>query len=368
VARWNADSVEVRQDDQERIKIVKPSGVVGETDRRVRRIDPKRITGVQLLDGNPLWHNSVSLRVPGSDDTTLSIAQPDDITGLRVGQCLFWPSFRALLTDRRGFPFLGPILDDIDSYDTVISNLVDRTAVARYIAAHVTLKGSDVDQKYIDNWIRERGGSHLPRSGTIEVNNESVQWDWPSPQSGSFEDSNTAKTILTNVAGGAGLAKTWLADPEDSNRATSLTMAEPVRRRVGGVQNVWIDYQTEMVRYVVDQAVAHGRLAATVTVSAPGGADIQIPASQDVTVHGPEIAATDAHVNAMVLVNLAQAINGLLTQGILTPEAAQEVTRKGWEMFMGVPYRPELDKADGSTIDDIAAELDGNPGAGLKLA
>jgi phage terminase large subunit-like protein len=38
VARWNADSVEVRQDDQERIKLVKPERGRRETDRRVGRV------------------------------------------------------------------------------------------------------------------------------------------------------------------------------------------------------------------------------------------------------------------------------------------------------------------------------------------
>ena len=27
-------------------------------------------------------------------------------------------------------------------------------------------------------------------------------------------------------------------------------MAEPVRRRVGGVQNIWLDHMTELVRFV----------------------------------------------------------------------------------------------------------------------
>lgn len=333
--------------------------MVGKLSGVVRRspIDPARVKAVELLGGNPLWPEAVTLRTPGSDDKRLTIARPDDMTGLRQGDALWWVSFRALETDTRGFPFMGPILDWLDSYDTVLSNLIDRTAIARHIAFDVTLKGDKIGDTDIDEFVRARGGKHIPRSGTIEVHNEGVEWKPLTAEAGSMEDANTSRSILTLIAGGAGLAKTWLAEPEDSNRATSITMAEPVRRRVGGVQNVWLARQTDWVRFAVDQAVLAGRIPPMVEIPGPAGAVTEVRAADTVTVTGPQIAVSDAKISAEVLHKLSLAIKELQASGVLTDDAAQMAVRKGWEDYMGVPYAPELDTEDADT-DAIADRVE----------
>lgn len=336
--------------------------LVGPTTGLVRfsPIDPGRIIGVGLDRGNPLWPSTLEIRNPGGEPYELAVVQLDDIAELRTGEVMFWASFKALLTDRRGTPFLSPIIDWLDSYDTVLQNLIDRTALARYMVWDVTLDGADKDA--IDEFIEKRGGLHAPRSGTTEVHNEKVTWDAKSVQTGSFEDTNTSKAVMTNIAGGAGLAKTWLAEPEDANRATSLTMAEPVRRRVAGVQKVWLDYDAELVRFAVDQAVAAKRLDPTVKVpNVAGGREIEMPASMTVSVTGPEVAAADAQITAEVLVNLSTALDTMQSKGLLTAEAAQIAAQKAWEDYMGVPYSPELGKP-GADRDDVATHVESTGG------
>lgn len=329
---------------------------------RFSLVDTTRITAVELLDGNPLWPDALRIRMPDGDDASLTVAQIDDLSGLRTGDALFWPSWKALITDRRGMPFLAPVLDWLDAYDSVLSNLIDRTALARYMVWDVTLKG-DADP---DEFIRNRGGRHAPASGTTEVHNDAVTWEPKTAETGSFEDTNTSKAILTLVAGGAGLAKTWLADPEDANRATSLTMAEPVRRRVGGIQNTWLEFDTELVRYAVDQAVAAGRLPAEVeSQDAKSGTATMVSPSMTVSVTGPEVAAADAQITAEVLNNLAQGLDTMVTKGLLTREAASVATKKAWEQFVGVPYTAELGEPE-ADVDAIAAEVDAAHPAGLQ--
>jgi hypothetical protein len=89
----------------------------------------------------------------------------------------------------------------------------------------------------------------VPPSGSVEVHNDAVTWKPQTVSTGAMEDTAANRSVLTNIASGTGLAKTWLAEPEDANRATSLTMAEPVRRRVGSVQKSWLAQQTELVRF-----------------------------------------------------------------------------------------------------------------------
>jgi hypothetical protein len=334
--------------------------LVGETTGvcRLNPIDCTRIVDVEVESGNVLWPAKVHISQLGADDKVLSIAQVDDVTGLRTGETLFWPSFKALLSDQRGDPFLMPIIDQLDDYDTVLSNLVDRTALARYLVWDVTLKGQD--QPGVDEWIKKRGGLHVPRSGTIEVHNDAVEWKPQSVTTGAAEDSVTASSLMTNIAGGAGLGKTWLAEPDGANRATSLSMAEPIRRRVGSVQNIWLGYQTELLRYVVDQAVAARMLEPMVSVPrGPGDSEgVEIPASQSVTVHGPEVAAAESQVTAQVLVALAQSLTSLVVANVMTPAAAKVAAKKAWEQFVGVPYTPDLDRPDGSKADDLAELID----------
>jgi hypothetical protein len=326
---------------------------------RFSLIDPQRVTGVLNEGGNPLWPQALAIREPGGiEPRLLPIVNVDDLTELRTGQVQFWRSGRGLLTDTRGAPFLGPVIDWLDSYDAVLSNLIDRTALGRYLVWDVTLDGATEQQ--VADFITARGGARAPQSGTIEVHNDAVHWDTKSAQLGSYEDTNTAKNVLTSVASGAGLSKPWLAEPEDANRATSISMAEPVRRRIAGVQATWIDHIAELVRYQVDQAVARGRLPRTVSVAMEGGKSVQRMAAETVTVTGPEVAAADAQITAEVMHQLGQGLTEMVAAGVMTKDAARLAARKAWEDYLGVPYRADLDKGFDSNTDDLATHVDAN--------
>lgn len=317
---------------------------------RFSPIDPRSVKEVTLDRGNPLWHRQLILK----SDQTLDIANIDDLTELRTGQVGYFPSWRALLTDTRGVPFLSPVLDDLDAYGQVLSNLIDRTALARYLVWDVTVNGTQSD---VDDFVKARGGLHVPRSGTVEVHNEGVTWATKSAETGSYEDTNTTKAVLTNIAGGAGLAKTWLADPEDANRATALSMAEPVRRRVGGVQQEFMDIETEFARFVVDQAVRVGRLPRLIETTSISGETVKIPPSQLVTITGPEVAAADATLTAAMLINLANGLEQMVGAGVLTKDAAALAAQKGWEQFVGQPLPPGLAIKAGAE-DAMAEEIE----------
>lgn len=333
--------------------------LVGKSTGVVRRsvIDTARIRRVGLLNGNPLWIDTVDVADAGiaGATRTLPVVQPNDISGLYSGLAMFWASFHALETDTRGYPFLSTVLDWVDNYEQVMNNLVDRTALSRYLVWDVEIDGDDAAVK---KFAKDRGTLAPPRSGSIEVHNKAVQWKPLTAQSGAFEDTATASALLTSVAAGAGLSKPWLAETDDVNKATSWSMAEPVRRRIGSIQNTWLARQTEMVRYAVDQAVIAGRLPAL--VDAPDGR--RVLASSTVTVTGPALAATDAKITADVLLRLSRALDQMVSARLMSADAAKVAVRKAWEDYVGVPWRPELDDIAGpdADSDDIATELDDN--------
>lgn len=332
-----------------RLMVGRTTGVV-----RYAPIDPALITDVWDKDNNPAWPEAVVFGT-GDAENVLSIARADEITGLRDGEAMFWTPWKAIETDQRSQPFLSTVLDSLDSYDTVLSNLVDRTALARYLVWDVTVEGG---QDKVDEFVKARGGTHVPQSGTVEVHNDKVTWETKSAQTGAYEDATAAKSILTMSAAGSGLSKVWLAEPEDANRATSLSMAEPVRRRIQGVQKQWLWYQAEQVRFSVDRAVAAHRLPATVdSVDPKTGKKTQVRAADTVMVTGPEVAAADSQITAKVLLNLSTGLEKLVKNGVLSPEAAQVAARKAWEDYMGIPYHSDLGKPD-SNPDDIAEEAE----------
>jgi hypothetical protein len=151
-----------------------------------------------------------------------------------------------------------------------------------------------------------------------------------------------------------------------------MTMAEPVRRRVAGVQKTWLDQMTEFARFAVDQAVRARRLPRTVPAVDPQTGDqYEVPASQAVRVTGPEIAAADAQVNAEVLLNLSTGLTQLIDAGALSPAAAKVAATKAWEDYVGVPYVASLDAPNlgdrTQARDDLATHIDDKGGTVSRL-
>src|SRR3990172_4243854 len=103
--------------------------MVGKSGGAVRfcPIEPAAIKGLTHISGNPLWPDKLLLPPndkTGDQDAELTIVRIDDDSGLREGDGIFWAPWRALDTDTRGLPYIHSILDWLDSYDQVLSNLI----------------------------------------------------------------------------------------------------------------------------------------------------------------------------------------------------------------------------------------------------
>jgi hypothetical protein len=325
------------------------SGVV-----RYCPIECANIDDVTSYLGNPMWPDRAIFRRGGAE-LSLGITRVDDLSGLRTGEAQWWAPWKTTATDTRSQPFLATVTDWLDSYDTILSNLIDRTALARYIVWDVEVQGTQDD---VDAYVKTRGGNRIPRSGSVEVHNDKVTWTPKVANTGAYEDNAANRSVLTMAAAGSGLSRHWLADPEDANRATSQSMAEPVRRRVQSVQRMWLDHQTDLVRFAVDQAVRVHRLPRMVEAVDPSnGERYQVPAAQSVQTVGPEVAAADAQIAAQVLLNLSTGLEKVVAIGAMSKKGAGLAARRAWEQFMGVPYVAELDSPD-TDPDKVADHID----------
>ena len=315
------------------------SGVV-----RINPIDVSNIIGISLRDGNVLWADKVIYQYSLDKVEIRTIVRSNEETGnLREGEAMFFAPWKTTLQDTRSTPFLMPILDQLDNYDQVMANLVDRTTLARYLVWDVSVDGTPRD---VEEYVKNRGRS-MPESGGIEFHNKNIEWKPMTVSTGAQEDSIANRSIMTQIAGGSGISKPWLGEPGDANRATSLSMAEPVRRRVEGVQKMWTRNMTELVRFAVDRAVAAKRIPDTVKASDQRtGYEYEVPASKAVQVVGPEIAAADAQINAEVMLNLAKSLESMVMVGALSHAGAQVAAKKAWEDYVGVPYTADLNDPD----------------------
>jgi hypothetical protein len=319
--------------------------MVGELfgDVRLKPIDTTCVQSVSNREGNPWWPATVNMVLRTGELVALPAITYDTASGLRSGAVFWRADFRAVTSDTRGAPFLMPVLDWLAAYDRVLWNLVDRTALARYMIWKVTVDGDDDDVKA---YVKARGTLDPPESGSVEVTNSGVKWEAMSPAQAGYEDTTTAAAVLTNVAGGVGLAKPWLADSEGANRATAVTMAEPVRRRVQNVQTKWLEFMGDVCRFVVDQAVRARQLPRFVTLpGAQADSTRNLEPWRTVQMVGPEVAVTDAQINATILANLAGAMGPLVQGGLIGPEAARAAVQRAWSDFMGQPWEPGLDDA-----------------------
>jgi hypothetical protein len=121
-------------------------------------------------------------------------------------------------------------------------------------------------------------------------------------------------------------------------------MAEPVRRRVQNVQTEWLVFMGDVCRFVVDQAVRTGTLPRYVTLPGEGeGVTRNLEPWRTVQMVGPEVAVSDAQINATIIANLAGSLGTLVQGGLIGPEAARSAVQRAWQDFMGQPWEPGLD-------------------------
>jgi hypothetical protein len=77
---------------------------------------------------------------------------------------------------------------------------------------------------------------------------------------------------------------------------------------------------------------------------------------------GPQIAAADAQVTAMVLQQLGQGVSMLVGARVMSTDAARVLVRKAGTDFVGTPYPSELDNFDAVAASALTEQV-GNAAA-----
>jgi hypothetical protein len=316
-------------------------------------LDPHSIDHVKTDPRNQLILTDLVLRRAGGDEEKLRIVRRDEdpfseTAGLLAGDVFLWLHDR-IGAATRGTPFLLPAVDWLDAYDQILWELLERTKAVRAFFWDVEVDGGATEIEI----AKKEWGRTAPRSGSVRFRTPAIQVAASQPQLGAYEDVNTARFILRHIATAAGVAPTWIGDPEDANRSTAEQMDKPVLRALTDTQAQWKYNMERLLAYAVDQKIGAGMLDRVVErfdSTGQGTGDMQ-PASKLIKVTAPAITDDDVTGAAAALTSVAQAFMQLDVIGIGDPETMRRIVRTMLPA-LGLPADelPDPDEADDRQI------------------
>lgn len=227
---------------------------------RLGYVAPDAIKDVDHTPGNP--HDTTKVILKQTNDTGRNITfdairlvedPADDAFGRMRGNCFFFAANR-LPDQARGTSDLFAIADYLDAYESVTWDLVDRAGLLNSMLWHVTLEGYTTEQ--VQKWWDDNApGGKPPRAATVVATNEKVSWNPMTPDFAGADAAAWSDLILSTIATGADLPKMWLNAQDDPNRASAESLAGPSFKSLSEVQNEWRDVLTDIITFVIDQAV-----------------------------------------------------------------------------------------------------------------
>lgn len=302
---------------------------------RLVSIDPRSIKAVVPDPENPDLPLALALAsdqgtearylkiIREDDDGMLVGAQPDETIrvgdvsvpyfspsnlapGTRLVGAFFW-AVNKTQGATRGRSDLLPVADFLDLYDRLIFDEAERMSFLRAFVYDVTIKGAD------EAALKKRAAiAAPPKPGSVYYHNESEELKAVSPQLNAQDGATTADLILSLIATGVGLPKTWLNGIMDVNRASAVSMDEPSLKRLRARQQVVIAAVERMVRFALDQAQIAGALKPADEGRHPFGVDV------------PEMSQRDGEKAARALFSTIQALGMADAAGWIDSETARQ--------------------------------------------
>lgn len=171
-----------------------------------------------------------------------------------AGSCFYF-TVNKVSNATRGRSDMLSLIDWVDAYDQLLFNEVDRGLLLKAFIWDVSLEG------YNDNQIAEyKKANPQPRPGAVRYHNNRVVWQAVTPDLKAADSKEAADLILSYIATGARLPKTWLAGTMDVNKATAQELSTPALVRLSGRQKLikWIIFH--ILTFVLDQAEIKGTI------------------------------------------------------------------------------------------------------------
>lgn len=267
------------------------------------------------------------------------------------GQCFF---FRVNTTSlgMRGRPDLLSLIDWLDKWDQLFYDFLDHAALLKDFVWDQLVTGGG-DKPLVDfqnDFIVSQS-----QSGKVYTHNENVTLKPLNPDLKGADFDAMIQPLLQMLAGGARLPVHFLGSGGDANLATATAMSSPTHKGFATRQGIVKRMLTEMLQFVIDSAVAAGRLDEEVVVKdeqnvdagdseaaldeiiAQGKTDADasevVLARDAFTVEMPAISEKDTAAAATVFAAVANAVTTLVQQGLMDNKIAVTFLARVAEML-----------------------------------
>ena len=272
------------------------------------------------------------------------------------GSCFYFTVNR-VSNATRGRTDMLSLVDWVDAFDQLLFNEMDRGLFLKAFIWDVKLEG------YNDNQIAEyKKANPQPRPGAVRYHNERVEWKAETPSLNAADSSVLADLILSYIATGARLPKTWLNGMMDVNKATAQELGTPALARLS-LRQEYVKYMIQqIITLVLDEAEMHNQIQKRQSVSgqlrpAPWHLEINLPDLKQVN----QMAVAQAINNVVVGLGLA------VEQGLIDIVIARQVVVMFIEqMGVHIDQQAMVDRIK-QNPPVMPAGSGGIPGAGNSL-
>lgn len=306
-------------------EVVMPAGV-NPVDGKVRwGMIPSRV--VKEVEPDPTnWEiiRTVVLKpeTAATEGRRMAVISESPESGRLEGECLFLK-----LNDDglRGVSLLYPLADFLDALNTMAFSEVERAQLLRAFVWDVTVSGATEDD--LQRFSRD-ASFQVPKPGMVRLHNEGVVWQALTPALEAWDSTNLLGWILnTLVLGSSGIPEHWFGSGGDVNRAVGTVMDTPTIKMLSRLQRDWRDVMTDVLRFVVDQAVEHGALPQMVPLEDSDGnaTDGMVEARLAFEVEVPDMDTTDMAQLATTVVQTVQALVVAEDREYISRETARSV-------------------------------------------
>lgn len=249
---------------------------------------------------------------PGRDAEDLRVVRVDKepgspTHGLRVGNAFYFVVNRIPDTPH-GVSDLFRVVDWISGYTVFLQNAIERVVLLNKTIYDVTVKGSNPDAV---TKVRNELEQNPPKAGGFRVHDDNQSYQSLSPSLGAVDIEALARVLKLVILAGIGVPEHWLSEGSNANKATAALMGTPIFRKLRRRQSQWGAFKSEILEYVIDQAIIAGRLENTV--------------NRKFQVLPPDVSAEDMRELAGALATLTDSLVAAVDANFVGHEAAAKL-------------------------------------------
>ncbi len=287
----------------------------------------------------------------------------EDGTGTEIngqpydGQC-FLVQVNKTSIGLRGRPDGLALIDWLDRYDQMFFDILEHAALIKDIVWDLLVTGGDPPEiaARVSDFVKSS------QSGKVFGHNEKIVTTPQNPDLKGADWAGLSDTVLNLIGGGSRYPVYMLGSGGDANLATATAQGGPTYKGFKTRQGIVKRFITRILQYVVDCAVAAGKLPEYVTVYDEkhqprideNDLPIVVKAREAFSVVMPEIAPRDTVAAATAFSTLVTAVIAVVTAKLMSKRVGVEIIARGTDL-LGI----EIDVAD--MLMELEAEPSGEP-------